>query len=191
MKKTALFISIVLHPFVLFDVGIIIFLGEHFKWNSERLISWLTLLVMANILLISFIKWGMKTRHFSNFDVSRRKQRFLLYQVVIVLTLLFYFLGKAIGISSVILEFSILFLILVVVLEVVNIKVKASVHIASMTIISFAAGFYYNGALVLLPLLIPILAWSRVYTKRHTKKEVLVGFLVGLFILTIAKFIIK
>lgn len=191
MKKTARFVSIILHPFVLFDIGIIFFLGEHFKWNIEKMLSWSALLGVANILLISFIKWGMKTRHFSNFDVSRRKQRFLLYQAVIFLTLLFYFFGKAIGISNIILEFSILFLILIVILGVVNVKVKASVHIASLTIISVAAGFYYGGFLIFLPLLIPILAWSRVYTKRHTKKEVLVGFLVGLIILTIAKFILK
>lgn len=191
MKKTAQIISILLHPFVLFDVGILFFVGENFNWNLEKLVMWGALILIVNVLLITFIKWGMRTRRFSNFDVSRRKQRFLLYQVVIFLSLLFYLFGRAVGVSNTILQFAILFLIFVLVLEFVNIKVKASVHLASMTIISIAAAAYYGGLLVILPILIPILAWSRVYMKRHTIKEVSVGFLVGLLILTIANFIIR
>ncbi len=133
----------------------------------------------------------MKTRRFSNFDVSKRRQRFLLYQVVIILALAFYFIGKAIGVSDVILKSCMVFLIFLILLEVINTKVKASVHIASITIVSVTLAFSYRGVFIALPLFIPILAWARIYEKRHTPKEVCAGFLVGMLILIIANFIIR
>lgn len=190
MKKFAQIISAILHPFVLFDLGILFFVGEYFNWEIEKLAIWVGLLVIVNCILIGFIRWGMKARHFSNFDVSKRKQRFLLYQVVIFISIIFYIFGRFLGVSEGILKFCTLFLVFVISLEIINIKVKASVHIASLTIVSIAAAFYYREFLMYLPLLIPFLAWSRVYTKRHTIREVLVGFLVGLLILLVAHFII-
>ncbi len=190
MEKAARIISTILHPFVLFDLGILFFIGENFNWDLQKLFLWGALLVVINILLIAFIKWGMKTKHFSNFDVSKRKQRFLLYQVVIFLCIVFYLFGRAVGVSETILKFSLLFLVFIIVLELINIRIKASVHIASMTIVSIAAAAHYGGLLVLLPILIPFLGWSRVYVKRHTFSEVSVGFVVGLLILTLANFII-
>jgi len=191
MKKTAQIISAILHPFALFDIGIILFIGEHFNWDMEKLFVWGLFVIIINLILIAFIIWGMRTRRFSNFDVSKRKQRFLLYQVVIILSLAFYFIGKAIGVSEVILRSCMVFLIFLVLLEVINIKVKASVHIASVTIISVGLAVFYRGFFIFLPLLIPILAWARIYEKRHTPREVYAGFLVGLLILAIANFIIR
>ncbi len=191
MKKTAQVISAILHPFVLFDIGIILFIGEHFNWEVEKLFLWGLFLVLINSALVAFIIWGMKTRRFSNFDVSKRRQRFLLYQVVIILALAFYFIGKAIGVSDVILKSCMVFLIFLILLEVINTKVKASVHIASITIVSVTLAFFYRGVFIALPLFIPILAWARIYEKRHTPKEVCAGFLVGMLILIIANFIIR
>lgn len=190
MKKFAQIISIILHPFVLFDLGIIFIVGEYFNWGIQKLIVWIGFLAVVDFILIGFIRWGMRTRHFSNFDVSKRKQRFLLYQVIIIISIFFYFFGLAVGVSDLLLKFCILFLVFIILLEIINIKIKASVHIASVTIISIAVAFYYRGIFMYLPLLIPLLAWSRVYSKRHTVKEVSIGFLVGLLILFLANFII-
>jgi len=191
MKKTAQFISIVLHPFILFDIGIFFFVGENFHWNSQKLFMWGMVILVVNILLILFIKWGMRTKHFSNFDVSKRRQRFLLYQVVIFLAAIFYLVGRFVGVSDTMLQFSLLFLIFIIILEIINTKIKASVHIASITILSLAALEYYRGIFVLLLILIPLLGWSRVYTKRHTVKEVIAGFLIGMLIVIAANVIVK
>ena len=191
MKKAAQAISAILHPFILFDIGIILFIGEHFNWQIEKLLSWGLFLVVINSVLVAFIIWGMKTRRFSNFDVSKRKQRFLLYQVVIILALAFYFIGKAIGVSEVILKSCMVFIIFLILLEVINTKVKSSVHIASITIVSVTLAFFYRGIFMVLPFCIPVLAWARIYEKRHTPKEVFAGFIVGLLILIIANFIIR
>ncbi len=55
MKKTAQVISAILHPFVLFDIGIILFIGEHFNWEVEKLFLWGLFLVLINSALVAFI----------------------------------------------------------------------------------------------------------------------------------------
>lgn len=191
MKRTAYLISSIFHPIVLFDVGILFLIGENFSWMIGKIIVWSGVLCIINLIMIAFIIWGMRTKRFSNFDVSKRKQRFLLYQIVIIFCVAFYFIGRFVGVSDFVLKISVVFLIFLVMLELINTKIKASVHIASITIVSISAALFYGGFFLLAPVAIPLTAWARIYEKRHTPKEVVVGFCVGLLILGIAKLIIQ
>lgn len=191
MKRIAYIVSGIFHPIVLFDLGIIFMIGENFSWEFSKIVQWAGFLAFLNILVISFIFWGMKTRRFSNFDVSRRKQRFFLYQAIIVLCVAFYLIGKSLGASPFIQQVSVVFLIFLILLEVINTRIKASVHMASLAIVSLAAALYYGGAFLLLILSIPLVAWARIYEKRHTPKEVIAGIVTGVLILVIGKFIIQ
>lgn len=118
---------------------------------------------------------------FSDLDVSKRQQRPLLFFVFFLLTVLYltglvYFDGPPVlfvAVGGILLSISCISLI--------NRKIKASLHMATITAVLLTLGILYNISLITLVLL-PILAWSRIKVKRHTLQETIVGMLCGAFV---------
>ena len=131
-------------------------------------------------LVVLFVLTGVYFKIFTDFDVSNRRQRTLAYifsLIVAFLYLLTLFLFNGPAVLSVAASGLIIGLI---VLGEINRKIKASVHVATVSAIITAASIAYGGFAYFLLLLIPLIAWSRVKINRHTPKEALVGGILGI-----------
>lgn len=70
-------------------------------------------------------------------------------------------------------------LLLLLTAQVVNRRIKASMHLAFHAFLGFLILYFNWMGGVLFLLFAPLLAWSRIYLKRHVWKEVLVGMVLG------------
>jgi membrane-associated phospholipid phosphatase len=151
-----------------------------------------TVFSYAFILAVAvFVIMGVLLGVFSNFDVSKREQRPLLFSfsafVMFCYLLSLYILD---GPKVLFIAFFAILLGLAVIV-VVNKWIKASIHMASATSVLLFIGIIYRGNFFLLLFLIPLLAWSRVKLKEHTPMETLIGTILGLVITLVVYFVSK
>lgn len=118
---------------------------------------------------------------FSDLDVSKRKQRPLLFLVVFIITLSYLLLIKYVNGPQILFISIIGVLIGILFISVVNEKIKASLHMATITSVLLTIGILY-GVHIVTFMLVPILAWARVRAKRHSLQETLVGITAGAFV---------
>lgn len=163
-------------------------------WASEDVfysLKWAIFSMMFFAFIGIFVLYGVRRNIFSNIDVSRREQRPAFYLFAIYVCLLY--LGSLTLLSGP----PVLFLagcgvlLSIVAISLVNTKVKASVHVATVTALILIVSILYSDALLLLLFFIPLVIWSRVATKRHTVQEALVGGSVGIILTLIVYIAIK
>ena len=177
----ARFISFAFNPyFLILPIPYLLIMRETgdpayaFKWTL------FTLTFLGAVGLSVFL--AVKKGYFTDLDISQREQRPLFFTLlaffaVMYLIALFYFQGPLVLFISL----SGIFFSLVV-FSFVNTRIKASVHVASITALIFAFSLLYNGIFILLLFLIPLIGWSRVKIHRHSKNEVLIGAIIGILI---------
>lgn len=181
MVKFAKAVSFFLGPlFILLPIPYI--LVERFSKDNFYALKW-TVFSYAFILAVAvFIIIGVALKVFSNFDVSRREQRPLLFSFS-AFAIFCYLLSLYILDGPKILFIAVLAIILgLIVIVIVNRWIKASIHVATATSVILFAVIVYKGYSFLLLTLIPLLAWARVKTKEHTPFEVVMGAILGCLI---------
>lgn len=128
---------------------------------------------------VVFVLAGVRKKFFSDIDISNRKQRPILYLVGVMLSL-FYLFGLFILHGPAILFITIIGIMLGIFFgSLINMKVKASVHVAAISALVTALILVYKGYFVLLLLFIPLVCWARIKMKRHTLTDVIVGGIFG------------
>lgn len=166
-------VSIVLHPFAVF-AGVTVLAA--WTLDRESLPRVLSGLGVAIGVVWLFVAHRVRSGRWGTVDASRRRERPLLYALVLlVLPLLWLWLGAASPLARG-LAAAIAMLGLAAVL---NRWLKLSLHMASLAFSGFASWplspLVGAGAVVLLP----VLAWSRLRLGRHTWPEVVGGMLLG------------
>lgn len=78
-----------------------------------------------------------------------------------------------------VLVFLITLILVLIVILIINLYWKISVHAATITVVTVAANIFADYRYWYLLLLIPVVCWSRVYRKRHTVAQVIVGALLN------------
>lgn len=145
-----------------------------FLWS---LYTFCFLLVFALFVLI-----GVRKKYFSDLDVSIQNQRPVLYFVAALLSL-FYLFGLFLLHGPPILFITIIGIMLGIFIgSLINIKVKASVHVAAMSALLTSLSAVYGGYFLLSLLFIPLICWARIEIKRHTLKEVVTGGVFGILL---------
>lgn len=188
-------ISFFLSPiFVLFPIPLILII----KYNQNYLyaLKW-TIFSYAFILVVAlFIIAGVMLGAFTNFDVSKREQRPLLFSFSAFV--IFCYLLSLIILQGPKILFIVVFAIIsgLIIFVLVNKWIKASIHVATATAVLLFIGITYKGYFYLFLTLVPLLAWSRVKTKGHTPMETVIGSILGivvtLFVYLISKqFLLK
>lgn len=121
---------------------------------------------------------------FSDFDLSKRNERAKFY--LMLWPLLISYVAAAFLFRGMFFSLSIIavgIVIGLVLFELVNRKIKASIHIGVAVAFAMAIGilfgWFYFGITILI---VPILAWSRLILKRHTIEEVFTGAFLGTII---------
>lgn len=174
----ARFISFVFNPlFLLFPVPYFLVFYETkdsiyaFKWT---IFSGLFIFIVAVFAVIA-VKKGV----FTDLDVSHREQRPLLFLFVGILCM-FYLTSLSFLKGPPVLFLTIIcVLIALLFVSLINTRVKASIHVATVSAVIVTIGLLYGGMHYLVFLLIPLIGWSRVKIKRHTISEAIIGGLAG------------
>ena len=181
MKTTiAKLISTLGHPFLTLPVFVVFLL---FHIESTRQATYLSLLIIGGIFVPIGISTllGVRRGTYTNLDVSDQGQR---QKWFIATTLLLAIVTAVIWLTDQhrVLQVAVTCaLMLLVVAQVVNTRVKASMHLAFHVFLGFLILHFNVVAGIIFLLFAPLLAWSRVYLKRHVWKEIVVGVILGTF----------
>ena len=180
-KNIAHIVSVLGHPLLTIPlyVALVMFGSEDFKRASLN-----TFLIIGCVFIPVTMWLYIKSRNgsYTNFDVSDRKQRKSVFVFIIpILSIVTYILYKSDQASH--LWQSMLFgLILLFILQVVNFRIKSSMHVSLNIYLSFLImTVNYPVGIIVLLLTAPI-GWSRVALGRHSLKEVLSGTIIGLLV---------
>ena len=180
-KNIAHIVSVLGHPLLTIPlyVALVMFGSEDFKRASLN-----TFLIIGCVFIPVTMWLYIKSRNgsYTNFDVSDRKQRKSVFVFIIpILSIVTYILYKSDQASHV--WQSMLFgLILLFILQVVNFRIKSSMHVSLNIYLSFLImTVNYPVGIIVLLLTAPI-GWSRVALGRHSLKEVLSGTVIGLLV---------
>lgn len=180
MKKfTARAISCVLHPFVLSLLATYL-VTYHSTHNITTSLIWTAGMGIVVTAIFLFELYGIKRGFFSNLDVSKRRQRTPLF--IFVFLAVFAFMVSILVLKGPmeLLVGGVYIIIGIIVVSLVNKKIKVSIHVAGIAAFFVAMGLLYGGIFYVGLLCIPLVAWSRVVLRRHTVSEVRLGALLGM-----------
>ncbi len=174
-------ISNVLNP--LFSLLIFFAVYSYYNSNGDfNIINFLLPIVIVFIPIFGWIFWNVKKGNYTNMDVSNRKQRNSLYLfnffiISIYIVALFYTKQNFHYILIIL-----FLLVLLMVMFISNFFIKSSMHTSFNIFVSalfFTLHPIYGFVWLFLTILVAI---SRVILKRHTVKEVIMGFIIATFI---------
>ncbi|RKS98039.1 phosphatase PAP2 family protein [Chryseobacterium defluvii] len=140
---------------------------------KDSMLYFLPILLMIILPVIIWLVWNVKTRRYTNMDVSNRVQRKTLY-IFIAVCVIAYLIFHYIKSGSI--DFVMLFiLILLFALQVSNFFIKSSMHTA-FNIFVAALFFALDLKMGLIWLgIATMVGITRIILKRHTVKEVFMG----------------
>lgn len=190
MNLFAKIISTILNPIILL-VPVPYLLVLKSTGSQELAYFWEIFSLIFIFTFSVFILVGVEKKMFSDLDISKRKQRPLLFTFAIglsaIYTIFLYFLN-----APKILFIAVFTLILgLVIFEIINRTTKASLHVGTVSAFATSLFIVYNGVFILTFLLIPFVAWARIKTHNHTKQQTLIGATLGVLITLIVYVIFK
>ncbi len=189
MFRIAKMISFLGHPLI---IGILYVMLMGFKKlppETAILISGLIVgIVLIPITLHNWLK--SKNGSYTNFDVSDQKQRRGFYPFAIGLFTLVLILFYSMQLPRDVIWSTGLFLILLLLMAILNYKIKASLHgaIAFYIAINLFEFGYAPGMFMLVFAL--MITWSRWQMRRHAFTELIVGGLLGIIVGLISHWIL-
>lgn len=189
MKLFAHLVSFIFNPLFFFLVMPYIVVYKQTSDSFYALKWWifsLAFIVSAGILLVL----SKRRKIISDYDLSNKDERAKFYIVLCLLGFTYLFLSlffKGIYFPLSIMASGIFFALIVFMLT--NKYVKSSVHVAvTCAFVITLNVLFKEKVLMIAVLLVPLVAWSRLFLKRHTLSEVLVGGLLGT-VITVATFL--
>lgn len=177
--RLATIISVVGHPLLTASLCTIFLTYRHGSGGKAFLLS--GLLLGGVILPVSLQTYRkVKQGHYTNFDVSDRKQRYQLYPTLLILLSLVTGIAFATAQPRPVCYGFVAASLLIAMSYAVNFFSKASLHTSVsffLACILLPVNLFLGGVMVIFAFLI---ALSRLILKRHTVTELIAGALIGL-----------
>lgn len=190
LKRIAQFISTVINPiFLLSPVAYFLVLKQ--TGNKELAIFWEIISLIFILIVSVFILIGVEEKIFSDFDISKRKQRPLLFTFAIGLSAIYIVFLYFLKAPSILFIASFTLILGLITFEAVNRITKASIHVGTVSAFATSVSLVYGGIFSLSLLLIPLVAWSRIKTHNHTRKQTIIGGTLGVLITLVVYVIFK
>lgn len=178
MKIFADIVTWILHPLVL-SLPAVFLIAYMAHGNASEALVWTGVSALFSFLIIGFVLIGIKKNIFTNIDVSNRRQRVFLYPFAIVIVLLFGLIVFVFNGPYTLTAASVCFVLGLIILDIINRKIKASIHVASVSAVVTGVVMAFGGLTYILFFLIPLTAWARVIEKKHAPMETVVGACAG------------
>ncbi len=189
-RSFAKFISFIFNPIiVLLVTGFLLTYKTTGDLPGALMWTGYTVLFLAIITL--FIFYCVYKKIFTDMDVSKREQRPLLFVVGLLVTVVYLVGLLFLGGPAVLFLITFGVVIGIAFASIINIYLKASIHVATISALMLAIVFAYGNSAYGLLLLIPLVAWSRLKTKRHTLQETIVGAILGVVLSLLVYILMK
>ncbi len=174
----ARFISFILNPLAVIVV-VPFFLIYRTTNDLFAAFNWTLYTMLFLMIMAVFILFNVRRGVFTDYDVSKREQRPLLFLVSLILAVV-YLVGLFLFDAPSIL-YIVTFTVIsgIVFASIINNWIKASMHVATIASLITALAIVYGSYYYLLLLLVPIVAYIRVKAKRHTIPETIAGAIFG------------
>lgn len=177
--KVSKLISDFFNPLTSLLIFFIYYSIENYSWK-EAIHKFLPILILLILPVAGWIIWNVKKGKYSNMDVSDRNQRKSLYNFIGMMFAVYlvydYFANHNFDLVM------IFILVLLIMMQLSNYFIKSSMHTA-FNVFTAALFFVLNPLLSAFWLLISVLVgMTRIILKRHTPKEVLMGFCLALLV---------
>ncbi|MFD2033499.1 hypothetical protein ACFSKL_01795 [Belliella marina] len=171
-------ISIIGHPLMIGTLYVI-FISFHDLERQTAIIISATILSLVTIPIILHNFMKMKKGKYSNFDVSNQEERRSFYPFSILLFCVCLILFYILNFPEVVIVTTLSFLAMLVSMGLINLKIKASLHLAIAMFIAIKL-FEISIAVGIIFLIFGFLiAWSRKTLGRHSYLELAIGSLAG------------
>ena len=164
-----------------------------FKSRGDLLyaLAWTFVSVLFASLMGVFVVLAVRQGIFSDFDISKRQERTPVFIFTGLLSVLYFLIVFLLNGPRVLLIALGALLLGVIIADIINRKIKASIHLAVFSSFSVIMGILYGGMFWVLLLIAPLVAWSRVKLKKHEPFETIVGGLVGTIIVLVLYVVVK
>jgi len=164
-----------------------------FKNKGDLLyaLAWTFVSVLFASLMGVFVVLAVRQGIFSDFDISKRQERTPVFIFTGLLSVLYFLIVFLLNGPRVLLIALGALLLGVIIADIINRKIKASIHLAVFSSFSVIMGILYGGMFWVLLLIAPLVAWSRVKLKKHEPFETIVGGLVGTIIVLVLYVVVK
>jgi len=182
-------ISSILHPVVMPTIGVLLYLIlSDLRIVFVQKLSLVGVVVVATYLIPVLLLVVLKSIGvIDSYQVKTIPERKF---PVIFMIVLFFFVGKSLYNVTMIRDISFLFfgtcVGLILVYLIFSLQVKTSLHLLSMgSAVGYFIVFQFTQNITVIPIILifivlsGVLASSRLYLKAHTKKEVYLGFTIG------------
>lgn len=190
-RRVANLISLIFHPVIFaFLIPFIIVYKQTANFNYG--IEWMlftSIFVFAAIMLLFFLR---PVDVMTDFDLSSRTKRPIFYAIALLFSVLYFII--AIIFKGIFFPLSIVglgIILGIVIFELVNFYIKASIHagVICAYVITFGLLFGFVPALALawIPF---VVGWARIYLHKHTRTEFITGGAIGSMV-TFATFAIE
>ncbi len=150
--------------------------------NVVLALSWTGYTMIFLLVMTFFIIYGVHKKIFTDIDVSKRTQRPLLFIVCFIIGLIYLWGLWFLNGPKILMAVIIGLMISIVLLSIINTRLKLSIHVATVSALLFTLAIIYQGYYYLTLLLIPTIAWSRLRIKRHTLPETIAGAFFGILL---------
>jgi hypothetical protein len=182
-------LSLVFNPVIfLFSLPFLVVYRQ--TTNLSSAIKWELFSGFFVVIGLAIIYLGIRRGIFSDEDLSKRQEREEFYYFALILS--FTYLIASLLLRGIFFHLSIVGLglfLAIIIFTFVNKFIKASVHLGALwafiITVSLLFGLNYFWLTIWI---VPLVMWARLYLKRHTKKELIVGSMLGIFI-TLATFL--
>lgn len=152
--------------------------------------EWMFITILFAVAVGLFVYYGVKKGFFSDFDVSKREERGALFVFTAVLCLIYFTVVFLLNGPKVLFVALGALLLGLMIADLINKKVKASIHLSVFSSFCVILGILYGGAFWLILLFAPLVAWSRIKLKRHMPLETFLGGLLGIVLVALVYFVV-
>ena len=174
-------ISFLSNPIILL-LFVPLFLVYRSSGNISLALFWTGYTIVYLLLITAFLLYGVRKKIFTDMDVSTRTQRPLLFGVTLIMVLLYLVGVVLLHGPALLVLLAAGVLVSIILVSIINTKLKISIHVATVATALFTCALVYRGISLLVLLLIPLVAWSRVRINRHTLPETVAGACFGVLL---------
>ena len=190
MKHVAEVLSFVFHP-VIFFLIMPFLIVYRFTANHEAALRWEIFSAVFVAIAVTIVLWGRKRGVFSDFDISKKEERYEFYACMLFFGCVY--IASSVFIRGLLFPMTLIAITIacgIAFLDRINRYIKVSSHTAVSSAFVTTIGLLYGVAPFLaLCWIVPILTWARISLRRHTRSEALTGAFVGV-VLTVLTFVI-